>query len=123
MQEAQVYTPLLESGLSDLTGAFFGRQWNSDSDGQAITPAVRLKRLSSVLDGARSMLIIVQNTPDPDAIAAAAALREMANERHEIACSIGHSAAVWRAENLALLKLPRRSTPDLGDLDLDDSTA
>ena len=38
----------------------------------AKTPATRLARLSSVLEGARSMLIIVQNTPDPDAIAAAA---------------------------------------------------
>ena len=72
--------------------------------GKAMTPATRLARLSSVLDGARSMLIIVQNTPDPDAIAAAAALRELANERHEIACSIGYSGGVWRAENLALLR-------------------
>ncbi len=86
--------------------------------GKAITPAVRLKRLSSVLDGARSMLIIVQNTPDPDAIAAAAALREIANERHDIACSIGHSGAVWRAENLALIKYLGLNTRALGDLDL-----
>ncbi len=86
--------------------------------GKAITPAIRLKRLSSVLDGARSMLIIVQNTPDPDAIAAAAALREIANERHDIACSIGHSGAVWRAENLALIKYLGLNTRALGDLDL-----
>ena len=83
-----------------------------------ITPAVRLKRLSKVLDGARSMLIIVQNTPDPDAIAAAAALREIANVRHDIACSIGHSGAVWRAENLALLKYLGLNTRALSDLDL-----
>jgi nanoRNase/pAp phosphatase (c-di-AMP/oligoRNAs hydrolase) len=65
------------------------------------------------------MLIIVQNTPDPDAIAAAAALRELANERHEIACSIGHSGGVWRAENLALLKYLGLNTRSLVDLDLD----
>ncbi len=86
--------------------------------GSAITPAVRLKRLSKVLDGARSMLIIVQNTPDPDAIAAAAALREIANVRHDIACSIGHSGAVWRAENRALLKYLGLNTRALSDLDL-----
>ncbi len=86
--------------------------------GRVITPAVRLKRLSKVLDGARSMLIIVQNTPDPDAIAAAAALREIANVRHDIACSIGHSGAVWRAENLALLKYLGLNTRALSDLDL-----
>ncbi|MEJ2582648.1 MAG: DHH family phosphoesterase [Acidobacteriota bacterium] len=84
-----------------------------------VTPAKRLARLTSVLDGARSMLIIVQNTPDPDAIAAAAALRELANERHEIACSIGHSGGVWRAENLALLKYLGLNTRSLVDLDLD----
>ncbi len=86
--------------------------------GSVITPAVRLKRMSKVLDGARSMLIIVQNTPDPDAIAAAAALREIANARHDIACSIGHSGAVWRAENLALLKYLGLNTRALSDLDL-----
>ena len=84
-----------------------------------VTPAMRLVRLSSVLDGARSMLIIVQNTPDPDAIAAAAALRELANERHEIACSIGHSGGIWRAENLALLKYLSLNTRPLSELDLD----
>ena len=92
------------------TGKLMGRQ---------ASPKERLKRLSAVLEGARSMLIIVQNTPDPDAIAAAAALRELANERHEIACSIGHSGAVWRAENLALLRYLGLKTRDLGDLDLE----
>ena len=87
--------------------------------GKALTPATRLARLSSVLDGARSMLIIVQNTPDPDAIAAAAALRELANERHEIACSIGYSGGIWRAENLALLRYLSLNTRPLNDLDLD----
>jgi len=85
---------------------------------RVMTPAVRLERLTRVLDGARSMLIIVQNTPDPDAIAAAAALREIANVRHDIACSIGHSGAVLRAENLALLKYLGLNTRALSDLDL-----
>ena len=87
--------------------------------GRRLTPKIRLARLSSVLDGARSMLIIVQNTPDPDAIAAAAALRELANELHGIACSVGHTGAVWRAENLALLHYLGLKTRDLDDLDLD----
>ena len=84
----------------------------------AMTPEKRLGRLSSVLDGARTMLIIVQNTPDPDAIAAAAALRELANQRHEIACSIGHSGGIWRAENLALLHYLSLNTRPLSELDL-----
>jgi nanoRNase/pAp phosphatase (c-di-AMP/oligoRNAs hydrolase) len=86
---------------------------------RATTPEERLERLCSVLEGARSMLIVVQNTPDPDAIAAAAALRELANEKHEIACSIGHTGAVWRAENVALLKYVGLNTRDLAELDLE----
>ncbi len=86
--------------------------------GRTLTVETRLERLSAVLDGARSMLIIVQNTPDPDAIAAAAALRELANVRHDISCSIGHSGGIWRAENLALLKYLGLHTRALTDLDL-----
>lgn len=84
-----------------------------------ITPVTRLARLWSVLDGAKTMLIIVQNNPDPDAIAAAAALREIANEIHGIACSVAHTGAVGRAENVALLDYLRLNTRELGTLDLE----
>lgn len=84
-----------------------------------ITPVTRLARLWSVLDGAKTMLIVVQNNPDPDAIAAAAALREIANEIHGIACSVAHTGAVGRAENIALLDYLRLNTRDIDCLDLD----
>ena len=112
------YTLPLESNESEDNEHAISKEWGRGMS-RAMTPAKRLARLSSVLDGARSMLIIVQNTPDPDAIAAAAALRELANERHEIACSIGHSGGVWRAENLALLRYLGLNTRSLVDLDLD----
>ena len=64
--------------------------------------ASRLEKLSAVLDGAKSLLIVMQNSPDPDAIAAAAGLREIANELHGVSCSVAHSGAVGRAENQAL---------------------
>jgi nanoRNase/pAp phosphatase (c-di-AMP/oligoRNAs hydrolase) len=67
-------------------------------------PAERLAKLSAVLEGARSMLIVLQNNPDPDAIAAATALREIANELHGIACSVAHGGTVGRAENKALVR-------------------
>ena len=84
-----------------------------------VTPATRLARLWSVLDGAKTMLIIVQNNPDPDAIAAAAALREIANELHGIACSVAYAGAVGRAENVALLDYLRLNTRELETLDLE----
>jgi nanoRNase/pAp phosphatase (c-di-AMP/oligoRNAs hydrolase) len=107
----------LEQNEPENTNLAISRNWAGGMS-PVITPAKRLARLTSVLDGARSMLIIVQNTPDPDAIAAAAALRELANERHEIACSIGYSGGVWRAENLALLRYLGLNTRALVDLDL-----
>jgi len=69
-----------------------------------IDPADRLRKLDAVLEGTRTLLIVMQNNPDPDAIAAAAALREIANERHEIACSLAHGGTIGRAENEALLR-------------------
>ena len=87
--------------------------------GRRITPASRLARLWSVLDGAKTMLIVMQNNPDPDAIAAAAALRMIANEIHGIACSVAHAGAVGRAENVALLEYLRLNTRELETLDLD----
>jgi nanoRNase/pAp phosphatase (c-di-AMP/oligoRNAs hydrolase) len=81
--------------------------------------ATRLEKLSAVLDGAKSMLIVMQDSPDPDAIAAAAALREIANERHGIACSLAYSGTVGRAENQALLRYLSLNTRPLEDLELD----
>jgi len=81
--------------------------------------ASRLVKLRAVLDGAKSMLIVVQNNPDPDAIAAAAGLREIANELHGIACSVAHSGTVGRAENLALLRYLGLNTRNLDELELD----
>jgi len=77
----------------------------------------RLEKLSAVLDGAKSMLIVMQNSPDPDAIAAAAALREIANERHGIACSVAHAGTVGRAENQELVRYLGMNVRALGELE------
>jgi len=82
-------------------------------------PASRLAKLSAVLQDSKSMLIITQNSPDPDAIAAAAALREIANELHGVPCSVAHSGTVGRAENQALLRYLGLNTRPLEDLDLE----
>ena len=81
--------------------------------------ATRLAKLSAVLEGAKTMLIVMQNNPDPDAIGAAAGLREIANELHGIACSIAHSGHVGRAENKALIRYLGMNVRPLADLDLD----
>ena len=83
------------------------------------SPARRLERLRGVLEGAKSMLIIIQNNPDPDAIAAAAGLREIANELHDVACSVAHGGTVGRAENQALVRYLGLNTRALEDLEVD----
>lgn len=75
-----------------------------------------LKKLATVLDGAKSLLIVLQNNPDPDAIAAAMALRKLAHKLAGMSASIAHAGEVGRAENRALvhyLRLNLRSLPDL----------
>jgi nanoRNase/pAp phosphatase (c-di-AMP/oligoRNAs hydrolase) len=79
----------------------------------------RLAKLSAVLEGAKSMLIVMQNNPDPDAIGAAAGLREIANELYGIACSIAHSGTVGRAENQALLRYLGINVRPLAELELE----
>lgn len=85
----------------------------------AISRATRLRRLYGVLDGGRTLLIVMQNNPDPDALAAAAGLRLMAKEMHDMSCSIAHSGAIGRAENQALVKYLGINTRDMRGLDLE----
>jgi nanoRNase/pAp phosphatase (c-di-AMP/oligoRNAs hydrolase) len=63
----------------------------------------KLKKLDEVLGGRKSLLILIQDYPDPDAIASAAGLREWALRRHGVTCSIGFGGVVGRVENRALL--------------------
>jgi nanoRNase/pAp phosphatase (c-di-AMP/oligoRNAs hydrolase) len=64
----------------------------------------KVDRLFAVLHGNTSMLIVLQDYPDPDAIASAAALRSLSNDLAGIHCSIAHGGVVGRAENRALVK-------------------
>ncbi len=82
-----------------------------------IDPQERLRKLDLVLEGSRTLLVVMQNNPDPDAIAAAAALREIANERHGIACSLGHGGTVGRAENEALVRYLGLNPRSIASLD------
>ena len=58
--------------------------------------------LREVLRGKRSLLIVMQDNPDPDSIAAAAALRRIANSLESVQCSIAYGGVIGRAENQAL---------------------
>lgn len=69
------------------------------------------------------MLIVLQDFPDPDAVAAAAALKELARSIEKMSVSVGCSGVVGRAENRVLVRymdinLLRMKTVDLTQYDL-----
>ena len=66
-------------------------------------PALKLQRLLETLNGKRSLLIVMQDNPDPDSIASAAALRRLANVVGDVPCSIAYGGAVGRGENRAVM--------------------
>jgi nanoRNase/pAp phosphatase (c-di-AMP/oligoRNAs hydrolase) len=59
--------------------------------------------LAGLLKDKSSLLIVMQNNPDPDSIAAAVALRRLANAVAGLKCSITHGGTVGRGENRALV--------------------
>lgn len=64
----------------------------------------KLQQLKAILQGHQTMLIVLQDNPDPDSIAAAVALRKLANTLAEVQCSIAHGGTVGRGENRAMVK-------------------
>jgi nanoRNase/pAp phosphatase (c-di-AMP/oligoRNAs hydrolase) len=63
----------------------------------------RLKKLKALWTRGESLLIVMQNNPDPDAIAAACALRELANRTSRINCQFAYGGKIGRAENRELV--------------------
>ena len=79
----------------------------------------KLQRLQRVLEGKRTLLIVMQDFPDPDAIAAAAALRELVKSFQEITTTLACGGFVGRAENRALLKYLGLNIKSLDTTNLD----
>lgn len=70
------------------------------------TPSTRqrLTRLKRLARGRRRTLILLQDNPDPDAIASAAALKLLLKELAGCETTIAHSGVVGRAENRSMLR-------------------
>jgi nanoRNase/pAp phosphatase (c-di-AMP/oligoRNAs hydrolase) len=78
----------------------------------------KLAQLHEMLAGKGSMLIVLQDSPDPDALAAGAALRKLANELAEVQCSLACACELGRAENRALAKYLDLNLRNLAGLEL-----
>lgn len=63
----------------------------------------RVEKLRQLLKDKADMVIVMQDNPDPDSIASAVALRELAHNIEDISCSITSGGSVGRGENRALV--------------------
>ncbi len=80
--------------------------------------ANRVDALRKIFEGKSNLLIVIQNNPDPDAIAAALALRYIAHIMGDITCSIAHGGTVGRAENRVLVKYVSVNLRNISEIDL-----
>jgi len=64
----------------------------------------KTESLVNLLKKSQSVLIVMQDNPDPDSIAAALGLRKIANSQTEAQCTITYGGAIGRAENKALVR-------------------
>jgi len=80
--------------------------------------AEKMPRIHELLQGKKCMLIVMQDNPDPDAIASAAGLRELANKTAGVSCFICHGGIVGRSENRALIRYLDLKLHRIQDLEL-----
>jgi nanoRNase/pAp phosphatase (c-di-AMP/oligoRNAs hydrolase) len=80
---------------------------------------LRVQKLGELLKGKNNLLIVMQDNPDPDSIAAATALRKLANSMGEVQCSIAHGGTVGRGENRALVKYLGLNLRPCSDIEFD----
>ncbi len=73
--------------------------------------------LVGLLKEAKSVLIVMQDNPDPDSIASAMGLRKIANSQNEAQCTIASGGTVGRAENRALVRYLGLNLHRLGEID------
>lgn len=64
----------------------------------------RLQKLTELFAGKAYLLVVMQDNPDPDSLAAAVAVRRLAKSQPNLQCSIANGGTVGRGENRALVK-------------------
>jgi len=63
----------------------------------------KLHKLRNILRDKTTLLIVMQDNPDPDAIAASCAFKELVNKTANINCQLAYGGTIGRAENLELV--------------------
>ncbi len=78
------------------------------------------KEIIEYMQGKGSILIVTHDNPDPDALAAAFALRHLIEVKSQKQAVIAYSGVVGRVENRELIDIFNIKTSRLEDLNLDD---
>jgi nanoRNase/pAp phosphatase (c-di-AMP/oligoRNAs hydrolase) len=77
-----------------------------------------LNQLLDLLAGAKSVLILPHNDPDPDAIASAVGLRQLLAQRLRLEVQVAYQGIIGRSENKALVRFLGRPLKQLSEADL-----
>jgi nanoRNase/pAp phosphatase (c-di-AMP/oligoRNAs hydrolase) len=77
-----------------------------------------LNQLLDLLAGAKSVLILPHNDPDPDAIASAVGLRQLLAQRLRLEAQVAYQGIIGRSENKALVRFLGRPLKQLSEADL-----
>lgn len=83
----------------------------------ATRTARKLADLREMLAGKATLLIGLQDNPDPDAFGAAAALRKLANDLAGVHCSMACGGTVGRSENRAMVRYLNLNLHPMAHLD------
>ncbi len=78
----------------------------------------KAESLVDLLKKSQSVLIVMQDNPDPDSIAAALGLRKIANSQTEAQCTLTYGGSIGRAENKALVRYLSVNLRPLNDINL-----
>ncbi len=78
----------------------------------------RLDRLHEIIRGKRKVLIVTHNHPDPDALAAAFALKYLLQSKWKVGAIIASSGVVGRAENRAMIRHLKIDLRTLSEINL-----
>lgn len=79
----------------------------------------RLQKLTELFTGKAYMLVVMQDNPDPDSLAAAVAVRRLAKSQPNLQCSIANGGTVGRGENRALVKYLGLNLRSCDEVDFD----
>ena len=95
------------------------RHLTESAEGLSTTSQTRRKltRLVPLIEPADTLLVVLQDSPDPDAIASAGALRTLARSITDITCTVVHGGVVGRAENRALVRYLGVNLRNAADVD------